>query len=155
MANPDCPCHSGLRLHLCCGPIVRGEREAADPEALMRSRYTAFATGAVEHLWRTLAHDHADRARPRDEVLAELRRACRSNRYRRLRILDRSGADPAGLARVLFHAAIFESGRDLSFVELSRFRHDGTGWRYLGGDLRPLPAAADPSALRLETFQLP
>jgi SEC-C motif-containing protein len=38
---------------VCCGPLVAGERLASTAEQLMRSRYTAYAVGAVDHVWRT------------------------------------------------------------------------------------------------------
>ena len=136
MANPPCPCTSGLRLHLCCGPYLAGEREPPDAEALMRSRFAAFASGNTEHLWRTLDRDHPDRVREKDEVVRELARTARSLRYQKLTILDRDLRPPGESSRVLFHAKIFERGREMSFVEASTFRHDGTGWRYLAGELR-------------------
>jgi SEC-C motif-containing protein len=58
----DCPCFSGLRYAACCAPLHSGEREASTPEALMRSRYAAFALGLGEYLVRTLSADHPDRA---------------------------------------------------------------------------------------------
>lgn len=155
MARPECPCGSGLKLASCCGPVLDGLAEAPDARALMRSRYVAFATGRVEHLWRTLHPDHADRARPKDEVLLSLRRACRLQRFLGLTVLDAAPPDEMGLARVLFHARVFESGRDLSFVECSRFRHDGTGWRYLDGQGAPASRWPDPASLRIETFVAP
>ena len=136
MANPPCPCTSGLRLHLCCGPSLAGEREPPDAEALMRSRFAAFATGHTAHLWRTLHPDHPDRSRAQDEVVAELARTARGLRYQKLTILDRELRKAGEPSRVLFHAKIFERGREVSFVEASTFRHDGTGWRYLAGELR-------------------
>src|SRR5690625_7472282 len=44
-----CPCGSGDTFGDCCGPLLRGERRAGTAEALMRSRYTAFATRDLEH----------------------------------------------------------------------------------------------------------
>ena len=49
-----CPCGSGRTLAECCGPIVKGERPAPTAEALMRSRYTAYAVGDMAHLRRSL-----------------------------------------------------------------------------------------------------
>ncbi|MCC7537715.1 MAG: hypothetical protein IT379_15945 [Deltaproteobacteria bacterium] len=106
----------------------------------MRSRFAAFARGEVAYLWRTLHADHDDRARPRAVVEAELARACRSARYDRLRVID--AAHDASSGQVLFHAAVRVDGRDQSFVELSDFLHDGTGWRYLCGVSRPAPAGS-------------
>ena len=57
-----CPCGAGLVYATCCGPLHRGEREAASPTALMRSRFAAFAMKEPAHLWRTLHADHEERA---------------------------------------------------------------------------------------------
>jgi SEC-C motif-containing protein len=114
---------------------LRGD-EPDDAVALMRSRYTAFATGDVEYLWRTLDAAHVDRAQPREEVLRSLRETCRRMRFLGLRILKHVPVDDHGIARVHFAVRAFEKGRDRSFQELSRFRHDGHGWRYLDGEPR-------------------
>jgi SEC-C motif domain protein len=51
-ADP-CPCGTGATYGGCCEPLHRGERQADTPEQLMRSRYTAFAVGDADYLWRT------------------------------------------------------------------------------------------------------
>ena len=48
-----CPCGSGESYDACCGPIVRNERPADTAEELMRSRYTAYALGDVDHRFRS------------------------------------------------------------------------------------------------------
>jgi SEC-C motif domain protein len=48
-----CPCGSGEPYDACCGPVVRNERPADTAEELMRSRYTAFALGDVDHVFRS------------------------------------------------------------------------------------------------------
>jgi SEC-C motif-containing protein len=147
----DCPCTPAARYASCCRPYHRGEGEPPDAETLMRSRYSAFALGEIEYLWRTLHPTHEDRSRPVEEVLRELRQATRKFKYRGLSILDRSPPDAAGLAQVLFLARVFESGKDRSFVERSDFRLDGSGWRYVGGVLRPA-AVCELETLRLDNF---
>lgn len=47
-----CPCGGGS-YDACCGPLLRAERLAETPEELMRSRYSAYALGETEHVWRT------------------------------------------------------------------------------------------------------
>jgi SEC-C motif-containing protein len=37
----------------CCGPLHRGEAQAETPEQLMRSRYSAYALGLTDYVWRT------------------------------------------------------------------------------------------------------
>ena len=44
----NCPCGSGLAYEACCGPIIAGA-PAATAEALMRSRYSAYARHAYDH----------------------------------------------------------------------------------------------------------
>lgn len=134
-----CPCTSGRAYAECCAPLHRGQREAETPEALMRSRFAAFALGDAEYLWRTLHPDHEDRARDRALVLAALKDVARTLRFMRLTILDASDR------RVLFHAAVFDKGKDRSFVELSSFARDDAGWRYVGGETTPAagPAPVD------------
>ena len=43
VVKPDCPCGSGGALQACCGQYVCGTAFAPTAEALMRSRYTAYA----------------------------------------------------------------------------------------------------------------
>jgi SEC-C motif-containing protein len=50
---PPCPCGSGEDYDACCGPLVRNERAADTAEELMRSRFTAYALGDVDHVFRT------------------------------------------------------------------------------------------------------
>ena len=99
----------------------------------MRSRYSAFAQKQVGYLWKTLHPEHPDRSRPEEEVLRELREIVRRHKYPGLRILEVHEAAPGTDAEVVFHARVFESGRERSVTERSRFRQDGTGWRYLSG----------------------
>ncbi len=120
----------------------------------MRSRYAAFATRDAAYLWRTLHPDHEDRARPEAEVVRELRASAGALKYMGLAILDRDGPDEGGIARVLFLARVFEKGKDLSFVELSEFAHDGEGWRYLRGVGAPVRAIrGDPRGLTIAAFE--
>lgn len=149
---PPCPCSSGLRYSQCCAPYHRGA-EPPDAERLMRSRYAAFALKEVAYLWRTLDPEHPDRARPEAEVLRELRAFASTHKFPELRVLGHQPPDASGTARVLFHAKVFESGKDRSFVELSDFRHDGTGWRYLTGVTKlPRELPVPPEQLTLATF---
>lgn len=150
MANPPCPCTSGKRIHLCCGPYLKGLIEPPDALALMRSRFSAFATGHVAHLLRTLHANHPDWREGEEALRRALALAASTHRYRALTILDTRLRAETAVSHVLFKARVFRSGRDVSFVEASSFRHDGEGWRYLDG------VVAEPGspAERLEDFGL-
>ena len=140
MTKGDCPCHSGRRYSECCGPLHKGTRAAATPEALMRSRYSAFALGNAEYLAKTLCKEHPDKT---DDAVAEYRRAREGRRFLDLCIMHASEDGDTG--EVLFYARIFERGTDYSFVELSGFVKEDGEWRYASGlmvetkDLPPDP----------------
>jgi SEC-C motif-containing protein len=112
----------------------------------MRSRFSAFALGDANYLWRTLHSDHEDRAHPKEDVLRGLKAASRALKYMRLTILD------AKEERVLFLAGVFEKGKDRSFIELSSFAKEGAGWRYRAGDTRAVAEFGDVGALRIDSF---
>ncbi|MBU4033384.1 MAG: SEC-C domain-containing protein, partial [Proteobacteria bacterium] len=48
-----CPCGTGLKFAKCCGPLLEGSQPAPTAEALMRSRYTAFAMQDVPYILRS------------------------------------------------------------------------------------------------------
>lgn len=125
MTRPTrCPCGTGLPLDECCGPVLAGEREAATAEALMRSRFTAFARGDVDHL---LATWHSS-TRPRSLELDP------GIRWLRLDVLGTSGGGPFDAeGTVAFEAHWVADGTRGSLRELSRFRRD-RGWQYVDGD---------------------
>ena len=56
----ECPCCSGREYTECCGPILEGEAEASTAEALMRSRYSAFVVGNIDHLKTSLHPSERD-----------------------------------------------------------------------------------------------
>lgn len=48
-----CPCGASTSYDACCGRLHRGETQAATPEELMRSRFSAYAVGDSDYVWRT------------------------------------------------------------------------------------------------------
>ncbi|MFM8937031.1 MAG: YchJ family protein [Vulcanococcus sp.] len=135
-ASGRCPCGGGgrrLTLAACCGPLLRGERLAATAEQLMRSRYSAFALGEVEHLLRT-------QRRAAGASAAEQRRAllatCHAVRWLRLEVLatEAGGAD-AIQGTVRFRAHYRQGSARGVMQELSRFGREGGSrngaWLYL------------------------
>ena len=49
----NCPCCSGKTYEECCAPFHRKEKHAPTAEALMRSRYSAYAIPNGEYLMET------------------------------------------------------------------------------------------------------
>ena len=152
----DCPCHSGLRYNACCEPYHAGG-VAPTPEALMRSRYAAFARGLGNYLVDTLASGHPDLDDPRPALLRALSETKNVQRFQKLLILHTAATATDG--EVLFFAGIFGKGTtpakrdDRSFAELSRFTREGGAWRYAEGRLVPAPRLPkDPSTLDRAAF---
>lgn len=108
----------------------------------MRSRYAAFAKRLAPYLWHTTHPDHDARGQTRDAFLAELEPTLKRQRLRGLIVHETRPPDSDGVALVLFTARLRFGGKDASFVELSRFAHDGAGWRYLVGTTAPLKDVA-------------
>ena len=54
MAKDLCPCGSGKEYCECCEPIIKQKALAASPEALMRSRYTAYVKQEIGWLKESL-----------------------------------------------------------------------------------------------------
>lgn len=52
--NQSCPCTSGSDYAACCGPFHKGTARPQTAEALMRSRYSAYALGEIEYLLKTI-----------------------------------------------------------------------------------------------------
>lgn len=52
-ATSPCPCGLGEAYAHCCGELHAGRSSAPTAEALMRSRYSAFAAGDTGYLLRT------------------------------------------------------------------------------------------------------
>jgi len=50
MTTEVCPCGSDKNYSECCEPIIKKTALAESPEALMRSRYSAYAKGEVHWL---------------------------------------------------------------------------------------------------------
>lgn len=122
-----CPCLSGEIYGACCGRFHRGEATAPTAEALMRSRFSAFAVGDAPYLLRTWHPSTRPGTLELDDSL----------RWYRLDIVvtSRGGLlDTEGEVGFVAHYKVpgvpGSAGRQ---SELSRFRKDVGAWTYLDG----------------------
>ena len=123
----SCPCHSGISYAECCQIFHQGT-PAPTPEALMRSRYSAFAIENTDYLLATWHPDY----RPKSLELTPL------TRWSALTILTAQSDEVAG--RVHFIATFCEEGEWFQLEEKSRFERNDGCWFYLAGEtnFRPL-----------------
>ncbi|MBV7486983.1 YchJ family metal-binding protein [Bordetella sp. BOR01] len=123
-----CPCGSGLAYPDCCEPWHHGPRHLQAPNAvaLMRSRYSAFVTDALQYLLDTWHPD--TRPAQLDPNPADLK-------WLGLQVKQHIEQD-ADHASVEFVARYRQAGRATRLHEISRFvRQDGR-WFYLDGQHR-------------------
>ncbi|MDG4758336.1 YchJ family metal-binding protein [Micromonospora sp. WMMD710] len=124
-AERVCPCGSGRTYADCCAPVHGGAAQAPTAEALMRSRFSAFALGDTGYLLRSW---HSS-TRPARLELAP------GQRWIWLEIVD---TDRGGLldatGTVTFHAHYRDAGRAGTLTEHSRFAREDGRWVYLDGD---------------------
>lgn len=122
-ARSPCPCGNEETYGACCGQWHHGLAEglhAPTAEALMRSRYSAYAVGELAYL---LATWHASTA-PGDLELAPIK-------WVGLDVLSAAESGDAGV--VEFVARCKVQGRAERMHEISRFvRQDGR-WYYIDG----------------------
>lgn len=78
----SCYCGTTISFKDCCEPYLKGNKNALTAEALMRSRYSAFATGAANYLLDT-THSSKRKFHNKSEILAW----SQSNQWLRLEIL--------------------------------------------------------------------
>ncbi|MCW2604920.1 MAG: hypothetical protein JWN61_3055 [Pseudonocardiales bacterium] len=119
-----CLCGAAETYAACCGRYHRGDAAAPTAEALMRSRYSAFALRDPVYLIRTW---HAS-TRPSRLDLGDGRT------WERLQVLGKSGGslfDTEGEVR--FRATYVEDGARGAQEETSRFIREGGEWLYIGG----------------------
>jgi SEC-C motif-containing protein len=107
----------------CCQPWHQGQ-PAPTPEALMRSRYSAFVLGRVDHLNATW---HAS-TRPADLAL-ELGLQWLGLEVKSARLLDDTHGEVGFVARSRL------GGRGHRLQETSRFVREDGRWYYVDGDV--------------------
>ncbi len=136
LALPDdarCPCLSGEVHGACCGryhaALRAGGPGAPTAEALMRSRYSAFAVGDADYLRATWHPSTRPDSVDLDDDVA----------WRRLDVLRTEAGGPfddAGVVEFVAHhrsrSRPTERGR---LHETSRFVREGGRWLYLDGTL--------------------
>ena len=124
--NTPCPCGSGRGFAQCCGPALSGERPAPTAEALMRSRYTAFALRDAAYL---LASWHPGTRPATLELDESPPPKWIGLQIRAHRPLDEDHAEVEFLARYRV------GGRAQRLHETSRFVREDGRWYYVDGDV--------------------
>lgn len=128
-----CACHSKLPYHKCCMPLHQGT-PAPTAQALMRSRFAAYALGLADYIMDTTHPTNlgymADRGQWQRQILDFT--AC--TRFDGLRILE--FIDGETIAWVTFTAVMRQNDQDADFTEKSKFLKENGLWFYQSGDIK-------------------
>ncbi|MEU7532163.1 YchJ family metal-binding protein [Saccharothrix sp. NPDC042600] len=119
---PTCRCGSGEPYESCCAPYHQGDKQAPTAEALMRSRFTAFALRDEAYL---LATWHPT-TRPRHLDFDP------DQHWTHLQIHNRTEGTPFHTTgTVEFTAHYRYQGEPQELHENSRFTREATRWLYV------------------------
>ena len=131
----QCPCGAGADFDECCGPVIIGAAPAPTAEALMRSRFTAYVHGDLDHIERTHATEVRD-----DFNRSAAESTASSVKWVSLEIYHTSdgGADD-DTGTVEFAARFRKDGELLVHHERSNFRREEGRWVYVDGAMNPKP----------------
>ena len=132
--SDSCPCGSGKTYADCCGPIIAGERRAPTAEALMRSRYTAYAKVAVDYLESSL-HPAARQGFQRESV----EQWAKNSEWLGLQILAQTGGPDDERGSVEFVATYREGGLTHEHHELASFEKADGEWKFRDGQVIQKP----------------
>ena len=125
MPTTACPCGTGSAYADCCEPLHLGT-PAATAEALMRSRFSAFALGLNAYLF---ASWHPSTRPPQLDL-------DRDTVWRRLQIVDTVAGGPGDSEGVVEFRASFRDAAGAGLLhERSRFTREGDRWLYVDGDV--------------------
>jgi len=124
MSDQNCPCGSGNRFANCCEPYIKGLKKAPTAEALMRSRYSAYATHAADYLWATTAPTER-----RHHSKAAISEWAKSNQWIKLEVLNAAETTVEFKAYYLDYRLMAQVHH-----EKSTFIKEGENWYYLDGE---------------------
>ena len=121
----DCYCGSSSSFNECCKNFIDLSQNATTAEALMRSRYSAYATQAVDYLMATTAFLQRQ-SLSKNEILDW----SKNNQWRKLEIIKVT-------SNTVEFKAYYTDSNNISHVhhELSTFVFKDNKWYYIDGEL--------------------
>jgi SEC-C motif-containing protein len=128
-----CPCGSGRSFAECCEPYITGKSKAPTAEALMRSRYSAYAEHAVDYILNTCVRGVKD-----DIDVKQTRAWSEKSRWLGLKIISAEKGGPGDTSGTVEFEAVYERDglRDVHH-ERAGFKKQNGEWLYEEGDIVP------------------
>lgn len=127
----NCFCGSQKEYSNCCGPYLKGEKHAPTPEALMRSRYSAYVQGNLDYIAATMRGKAAE-----GFDLARSKERSDHSEWFGLQVMKATAVAPGdSLGFVEFIARYKSQGQEITLHELSEFHFEEGRWFYVDGKL--------------------
>lgn len=124
-----CPCSPNTLYKDCCQAIHNGTKLADSAEALMRSRYAAFAKSDGLYLHKS----HYRKTRPTLKEMHETARWAKSVSWIKLEVINKTKGGLADIeGTVYFKAYFMENGKIEVIEENSYFKKENGEWFYVG-----------------------
>ena len=120
----NCYCGNSIPFQDCCEPYIKGIANAPTAEKLMRSRYSAFATGAADYLVNT-THISKRRLHNKKNILDW----SQANKWLKLEVLASTETT------VTFKAYYLDENLKAQVhYEHSTFKFENNKWFYVDGE---------------------
>lgn len=124
MPGINCYCDSGEPFSDCCQPYILGIKKTPTAEALMRSRYSAYAVHNADYLWDTTAPKER-----RNHSKANILEWAKSNQWLKLEIINSTETTVEFKAYFLDYNLQAHVHHEKSF-----FVKEGGKWYYVDGE---------------------
>jgi SEC-C motif-containing protein len=121
-----CYCGNNVSFQNCCEPYIKGIKNAPTAETLMRSRYSAFATGAVDYLVNT-THISKRRFHNKKDILDW----SQANKWLKLEVL--ASAENTVTFKAYY---LDENLKAQVHYEHSTFKLENDKWFYVDGEFK-------------------
>lgn len=126
-----CPCGTKKDYSECCGAYIEGTKVPPSPEALMRSRYTAFSSSNMDYIASTMKGTAAKDFDPVDAGSWS-----KKAKWLGLNIVNASPLQDNGTKGYVEFIANFRlEGREQRIHEVSEFKLQDGRWYYIDGQL--------------------
>jgi SEC-C motif domain protein len=131
----QCPCGSGVTLGQCCGAIISGKEMAKSAEALMRSRYTAYVVGDIDHIKKT---QDSKSGGDFDEGVAK--EWSQKSEWKSLEVVrTEKGLESDSIGMVEFKATFLYEGKESCHHETAFFKKQDGNWVFSEGKVVQQP----------------
>lgn len=125
-----CPCGSSKNYSECCGLFIQGTSLPPTPEALMRSRYTAYSQANIGYIIKTMKGKASKYFNAVDAL--KWTRKCNWLGLTIISAPQPNENDKKGF--VEFIAEYGLNGKKQSLHEISEFRYEKGVWYYIKGN---------------------